>query len=1670
MVAPVQRGRGSDGVVLPTQEHADERPEAAGSDDNSNPPASPNPDTLAEARELRPELADLMDAYFKHVPREDRPRSTDDVLAILEAHLRVGRQRRAGEASIRIFNPAQVAEPETGKPRRWAATSTVVDIVNDDMPYLVDSVIGSLTAHGVTVNRAVHPILAVRRDADGKLLEVVGAARRGADPSDTHRESWMHLLIDRLSDAERAEAIEIEIGATLQAVRAVNADATAITGAAAVAAAELRSSMSPRSIHEVSEAVDLLYWLTAGNLIFLGYRQDEARPDGTLTTVRGSGLGILRPGLPAAAEIEAEFAADLAPGPHPDPARHRPEQAHVLLTQASRGAPIHREVPPFTVLVRILGPDGALVRQHRFLGTLAHRALNAEISSIPVLRRTVNAVLSSLGAAPDSYTGQLALDVLSGYPRAELFWASPDEVLQVVNGALQLSSRRRLRAFLQPDPFGRFMSVLVFLPRDRYTTRARLAMQQILLDRLGGADIRYTARIGDSPLAAVHFTVVMAVGASAGPATQMSDEQLAGLNAALRATIRTWEDALVLAVVGGEEELDTAGALNRYANAFDEAYKEDHPVAEAVADLRRVDALTGPDALDLDFAEDPESPDQRRLRLFVTSGRVTLSRVLPILQSMGAEVVDERPYDVRRSDGTPARIFDFGLRFPLIKLPEGEQLLALRSRVIEAFVAAWRGEAEVDSFNALIPGAGLDWRDVAVLRAYAHYVRQLGSPYTQGYLEQVLGTYPDVALDLVNLFAVQFDPDAGRTPEERESAAAELIERITKALDDVASLDADRILRLYLAMITATVRTNAYRRDDDGRRRSTMAFKLTPANIPGMPKPIPAHEMWVYSPRLEGVHLRFGAVARGGLRWSDRPEDFRTEILGLVKAQEVKNAVIVPVGAKGGFVLKQAPATTGDPAVDRDALMAEGVTCYRSFIAALLDLTDNRVHGEIVPPPMVVRRDADDPYLVVAADKGTATFSDYANGVAADYGFWLGDAFASGGSAGYDHKAMGITARGAWESVKHHFRELGLDTQTEDFTVVGVGDMSGDVFGNGMLLSERIHLVAAFDHRHVFIDPSPDPATSYVERRRLFDKPRSSWADYDTGLLSAGGGVWPRTAKSIPISEQARAALGLDATQTAMAPADLMHAILLAPVDLLWNGGIGTYVKSAAETNAAVGDKANDALRVNGGELRARVVGEGGNLGVTQLGRIEYSRAGGRINTDAIDNSAGVDTSDHEVNIKIAVQPAVASGRMTLADRDALLVEMTDDVARLVLADNIEQNRLLGVARHHAGPMFSVHARLIDALVASGRLDRGLEFLPSHAQIESRMAVGESLTSPELSVLAAYVKSAMSSAMLHSDLPDDPAFSGRLIEYFPPAMQAASASADSVIDIAAHPLAREIITTMTVNEVVNGAGITYAFRLAEEAGADPTEAIRAYQVTTEVFQLPILWRDIAALDNAIPAACQDTLYLELRRLLDRGARWLLAHRPRPLSVTDEIARYRDSVAALSPRMPRLVRGPEHVAARSDANRFCGLGAPNELANRVAYALFTFSIMDIVDIGIDAGRDLTETAELYYAVSAHLDFDQILTLVTDLARGDRWHALARQSIRDDLYRSLRQIVAGVLVAAPVGLDAEAKIEAWESANIAKLGRAKATLGQILAETTADLASLSVAASEIRSMIP
>ena len=1020
-----------------------------------------------------------------------------------------------------------------------------------------------------------------------------------------------------------------------------------------------------------------------------------------------------------------------------------------------------------------------------------------------------------------------------------------------------------------------------------------------------------------------------------------------------------------------------------------------------------------------------------------------------MLENMGLKVEDESPSKIKPATGERVWLHDFGM------LHDGTELDLdrIRQRFQDAFLRVWQGDVENDGFNRLVLRAGLSWREIVILRAYCKYLRQAGVTFSQTYMESALAENSPIAKVLVRLFHVRFDPDhAG----DRDDAEKRLVAEIGQALDAVANLDEDRILRSFLGVIRATLRTNYYQAAADGSSKPYLSFKFDPSLIPELPEPRPMFEIFVYSPRVEGVHLRGGPVARGGLRWSDRREDFRTEVLGLVKAQMVKNAVIVPVGSKGGFVAKALPSSG-----EREAVMNEVVACYRTFIRGLLDLTDNFVGGAIVPPPNLVRHDEDDPYLVVAADKGTATFSDIANGIAEEYGFWLGDAFASGGSQGYDHKKMGITAKGAWESVKRHFRERGVDTQTTEFSVVGIGDMGGDVFGNGMLLSEHIKLVAAFNHMHIFLDPDPDPAASYKERKRLFELPRSSWADYDQGVLSKGGSVYPRSAKSIELSPEVRRVLGVDAK--AMTPNELIRVILKAPVDLLWNGGIGTYIKASDEVQSDAGDRANDAVRVDAAELRCKVIGEGGNLGVTQRGRIEFALKGGYVNTDAIDNAGGVDCSDHEVNIKILLNAVVADGDMTVKQRNKQLENMTDEVAALVLRNNYLQTQALSAARAQAPALLDVHSRFIEKLERDGSLDRAIEFLPSNEAIEERAAIGRGLCEPELSVLLAYCKITLFQELLDSDLSGDPVIAGELVSYFPKPLR------DGFRDeMPKHRLCNEIISTNLANSMVNRVGITFAFRLSEETGAVASDIARAYTAAREVFDMENLWTQIEALDNRVPAQTQTMMLLEARKLVERASRWLLRNRPRPLDVAAAVSYFTPGVSILAGALGELVGSGSQAQLAADTEKLVAEGVPEALAVRVCGFDELLSALDIVAVATSTRRTVEEVAAVYFNLGAKLELHWLRDQIVALPRENRWQALARAALRDDLYSQTSVLTADVLRTESKENDAESRIEAWFAQNWTPVALCRQVLADLKSAGALDFSMLSVAMREIRAL--
>jgi glutamate dehydrogenase len=1568
--------------------------------------------------------ADLLDAlvrlYWAHVPPDDLlDHEPVDAVGATLSHLDFGWRRTPGTGLVRVVSPR---EEESG----WSCLHSVVEVVTDDMPFLVDSVTAELNRQGFSIHLVVHPQMRVRRDAVGEFIELIPAD--APQSPDVIAESWIHVEIDRHTDVSVFAGLQRDLRRVLEDVRAAVEDWPKMRARTADAIAELRAGV-PNVVpaEEVEEAIALLEWLAEDNFTFLGYRAYSLSDDGgepVLSSVPATGLGILRDsGLQPVSMSFAELA--------PEARRKALEPTLLTLTKANSRATVHRPAYLDYIGIKQLGADGVPTGERRFLGLFGMSAYTVSVKSIPVIRRKVHAVVERAGFPKGSHSAKDLLQILETYPRDELFQISVDDLFTIAMGILDLQERRRVRLFMRRDDYGRFVSCLVYLPRERYTTQVRLRMQLILLGALGGTSIDYSTRYSESVLVRVHFVVRTA----SMPAEVDSDE----LEREIAAATRSWDDELAdqVTVVYGEEE--GAHILRRFGNAFPEAYKEDFPAWAAVADIRRLLALQTTDDLDLSLYKPRGAPDGiRRFKIARVGPPMSLATLMPNLQDMGVEVTDERPYGLALGTGELAWIYDFGLRHAGEDDFEAD---GVREAFQDAFAAVRAGRMESDGFNALVLAGGLTWREVVVLRAYAAYLRQIGTTFSQAYIANALVNNVNIVRLLVDMFETRFSPGFG---DDRAADEDALVGQITSALDEVASLDEDRILRSYLGLIRATTRTNHF------QQKNFLSLKLEPKNVPDLPAPRPAYEIFVYSPRVEGVHLRFGPVARGGLRWSDRREDFRTEVLGLVKAQTVKNAVIVPVGAKGGFVIKQ----TGLEAVD----------CYSEFVRGLLDLTDNIVDGVVVPPAGIVRHDDDDPYLVVAADKGTASFSDIANGIAADYGFWLGDAFASGGSTGYDHKGMGITARGAWESVKRHFRELGVNVQEQDFTTVGIGDMSGDVFGNGMLLSRHIKLLAAFDHRHVFIDPSPDPEKSYAERKRLFDLPRSSWGDYDRSLISAGGGVWPRTAKSIPLSDEARAALGM--TTAALTPVEVIRAILQAPVDLLWNGGIGTYVKATGETNAEVGDRANDAVRVSGRDLRCRVVGEGGNLGFTQRGRIEYAHNGGLIYTDAIDNSAGVDTSDHEVNIKILLGDVIRAGEISRDQRNELLASMSDEVAALVLRDNYEQTIALGNAVAQAPQMLHVHARLIDHLVAQGHLDRDLEFLPGADEIVTRKGAGTGLTAPEFAVLLAYRKITLTAELLASDLPDEPSFADAMESYFPQPLRDRYRSY-----MRGHRLRREIVATAVVNHMVNRTGTTFLMRLGEETGAPAVEITRAHAAAWHVFDMDRAWAAVEALDNEVGAQVQTTMFLEARQLVERGSRWFLHNRRPPIDVEATIATFAPGVEAVTGKLTDLLVGADRKTFEERRSELVGAGVPGDVAEQFAVLTPLYSALDIVDVSSASHRPVEEVAEVYFTIEDRLGLGSLRDLVNALPRDDRWHTLARAALRDDLYAAHAALTADVLASTDSALPAAERLTHWIDANSGSVQRAAQLLADILSgdQTQADLATLSVALRQIRSVI-
>jgi len=1491
--------------------------------------------------------------------------------------------------------------------------ASLVSVVTDDRPFLVDSVTMALTGAGWSIREVFHPQLSIVRRDDA----LVGIGDGGV------LESWMQVeAVPRLGEPvdEQVETVRARLAQALDDVTAAVADWGPMRDRARETIELLRSAPAPVSDAERRNAADLLAWLADDHFTFLGYRESVFE-DETFRLVPGSGLGILR--------------GDEAPDTFHAVPVGTPEL--MVMTKDSAQARVHRPTNLDYVGIRLFDEAGRVVGERRFLGLLGSTAYTEAVARIPVLASKADEIVAKSGYWPSSHGAKAIRAVIDTYPRDELFQASVDELFPAIEKIAHMAERRQVRLFLRRGPWGRMMSCLVYLPRDRYTTAVRNRIQQTLLAELDGESLEYQTRVSESVLARLFFVVRTR--------HPLDSVDVADLERKLDKAVRHWDDDFM------DEALARVPSHQRGVE-FPDAYKEDFTPEQGILDLEALNELTDEQPMKIVVyrPSDPDDVVPGRIKVFRRGEPVALADAMPHLTSLGLRVIDERPYEIELR-GERAMVYDFGVELPA-GAPSFETWDAdQRHRLAAAVGAGLEGKVDSDPLDELVVAAGLSWVEVTWLRAISRYLRQAGSNYSQPYIASALVANHQLARVLADAFRTKFEP-IDRAPEDRDAATAAALAQVEEALDVVESLDHDRIMRAFLAVIAATVRTNAF---VPGVRE--LALKLLPGQLDLLPQPRPAFEIFVYSPRVEGVHLRFGTVARGGLRWSDRREDFRTEVLGLVKAQMVKNTVIVPVGAKGGFVPQHLP----DPSVDRQAWLDEGIACYTAFIEALLSVTDNIVEGGVVGPEHVVRYDPDDPYLVVAADKGTATFSDIANGISLAHGFWLGDAFASGGSVGYDHKGMGITARGAWESVKRHFHEMGIDCQDEDFTCVGIGDMAGDVFGNGMLLSRHTKLVAAFNHMHIFVDPDPDPEASYVERERLFNLPRSTWKDYDASLISAGGGVFERSAKSVPISAEMRAALGLADDVSSLVPTELISAILTAPVDLLWNGGIGTYVKATSESHAQVGDRANDVLRVNGADVRARCAGEGGNLGWTQLGRIEYARGGGRINTDFIDNSAGVDTSDYEVNIKILLDGEVRAGRLTPDERNALLPQMTDDVAALVLAHNVDQNLALATAVSQAAAFVGAHETWMARLEEQGQLDRKLESLPSPQQMRERFERGEGLTGPELATLLAYTKIVLKRDILASDLPDDPYLADRLIQYFPPLLR------DRYRDVMpGHRLHREIITTVAVNRFVNSQGISAYARLSDETGLPGADIMRAQLAARSIHSVG---RTEVATQRAegLDAALQTQLRLELRRLVERGTRWLLRHRRSPIDIEAAAEQFTDGVSLVRSLLPDVLTGRSAEAYERTLAEFTEQGMDADLARSAAGLAAMRHALTIVQTAQTLGTDLERTARTYFLVADRLRLDEMLTRIEALPRLTRWEALARGAARDDLLVVEGQLASDVLSGAAADASPQDAFAAWAE-QVDGSETAMRTLTEI-SSGDPDLARVSVGLRLLRALV-
>ena len=1522
-------------------------------------------------------------------------------------------------------------------PRPASPGIAVLEILNDDMPFLVDSVLGELGEHALDIRLLVHPVFTVERDEAGRLT-----AYKGARKTDGRRESFIHIHVAGLDDGARRAAIVGALEDVLADVRVAVQDWRAMLARASEVATELKANPPPLPADEIAEAIQFLQWIAADNFTLLGAR-DYAYTDSddALEPKFETGLGLLR-----SRDMRLLRRGNQLVTITPEIREFLKEPKLLIMTKAAARSRVHRRVHLDYLGVKRFDPDGNLVGECVFCGLLTSTAYTRSVRAIPYLRRKVDRVINRAGFDPSSHSGKALVNVLEHYPRDDLFQIDEDTLYQFALAILQLDERPRVRVLPRRDRFDRFVSILVYIPRDRYDSTIRAKIGDYLATVFQGRVRAFYPFFPEGPMVRVHFIIGRYEG-------ETPNVDRAVLDRAVEAIVRSWTDGLADALLAAHPSREGRALFARYRDAFPVDYREVYPAASAVSDIGVAETLTADNPIGVELYRDATAgAASAGLKVFSRSRPIPLSERVPVLENMGFRVVDERTYHIQPHEAADVWFHDMTLESAL---GQPLDLATIKERLEACFLAVMGRRAENDGYNALVLAAGQVWRDVAVIRTLSRFLRQVRVPYSQDYMWATLRKHAAIAAQIVRLFHARFDPQLGAPPDERTAREAFIASSIETALAAVDSLDEDRILRRFVNAVTAAIRTNFYQRGADGQPKDLIAIKFLSRKLDAMPLPRPLYEIFVYSPRVEGVHLRFGKVARGGIRWSDRPQDFRTEILGLVKAQNVKNAVIVPVGAKGGFVPKRLL-----PGGAREAIQAEGTAAYKLFISTLLDITDNIGTGTIgvVPPADVVRHDGDDPYLVVAADKGTATFSDIANELAIAHDFWLGDAFASGGSAGYDHKKMGITARGAWESVKRHFREMDIDIGKTTFTMVGVGDMSGDVFGNGLLREKTTRLVAAFDHRDIFIDPDPDPERAFAERQRLFDLPRSSWQDYDKSLISKGGGVFPRSAKEIRLSEEAQKLFGVGEK---LNPAELIRALLSAQVDLLFFGGIGTYVRAADETDEAAGDRANDAVRIAGADLRCKVIGEGANLGMTQRGRIEAALRGVRLNTDAIDNSAGVNTSDMEVNIKIALSIPVRDGRLAMAARNAFLATMTDEVAALVLRNNYLQTLALSLSQRRGMEDFGFLQRLMQTLEARGSLDRAVECLPDDMALAERRRRSQAFTRPELSVLLAYAKLTLYEELLESAVPDDPYLSREMGRYFPKEIAAQFPDA-----LEHHRLRREIIATQLANSMINRGGPSLIVRIADQTGAAPSAIASAFAAVRDSYGMTALNGAIDDLDNRISGKLQLDLYAAVQDLLLDRVIWFLRNVDLAKGLADVVAHYRDGIAAVEAALDSALS--EDVLHGRAARRLelAQAGVPDELAVRIANLSSLAAAPDIVLVTDRTGKAVGEVAATYFATGAFFNLDRIASAAGKIPIADYFDRLALDRARDSIGDAERR-----LTAAMVGNGAAAgagAVEAWVAPRKGEVERIRGAIHEI-ANSGLTLSKLAVAASLLGDLV-